>query len=110
MPGIVSTGIIFHLHTYMHSVCIIFTFPHFFPAYSPSHWYQSPQDRTCSALLFVLWFCKRKNDIFVVLPDDYWCWVFLIYLLAIYTSLEKCLPRKFVHFSSDYLYFCCLVF
>jgi hypothetical protein len=35
IPGIVSTGIIFHLHTSVHRICTIFILPCPFPATSP---------------------------------------------------------------------------
>jgi hypothetical protein len=52
IPGIVSPGIIFHFHTYIHSICTIFTYTCTFPTSSPLPLVPTPPPKTCSALLF----------------------------------------------------------
>jgi hypothetical protein len=63
IPGVVSTGIIVHLHACVHSVCTTFSLLHPFSTFSlltlistlPLH----TTDRTCFTLLFCD-FCKRR--------------------------------------------------
>jgi hypothetical protein len=50
IPRIVSTGLIFHLHTCVHSICTIFILLH--PHILPPPTGTSPP---------VVWFCKRKK-------------------------------------------------
>jgi hypothetical protein len=46
----------FHLHTCVHSICIIFTLLHPFPTFPPSHWYQPPrQDLFCKTKMEDTW-------------------------------------------------------
>jgi hypothetical protein len=47
IPGIVSTGLIFHFHTWEHNISTTFTFSHPFLISSPPHWYQP----SCSPFL-----------------------------------------------------------
>jgi hypothetical protein len=75
---VVSTGVIFHLHTCVHIICTIFPLPHSFLTSSPSSWYQSPQTLSSyfihfavyliqsstlfpTAVLFMLLFLKNQN-------------------------------------------------
>jgi hypothetical protein len=70
VPGIVSTGLIFHLHTWVHNICTIFTLLHPFPTSSHYHCYQPPPDRTSSTLLSSD-FVKEKKMMSLFVEDSY---------------------------------------
>jgi hypothetical protein len=67
IPGIFSTGIIFHLHTRVHSICNIFTNPYLFLTSS----LLPVVPRTCSQArpaLPILW---KKKMIFLLFKNSY---------------------------------------
>jgi hypothetical protein len=75
ITGTGSTGIIFHWHTCVHSVCTVYklfilTFLHPFSTSSPFHWYLSPpkQDQFWPP---ILQFCNRKKMTFLFFKDRY---------------------------------------
>jgi hypothetical protein len=61
---IVSTGIIFPLHSCVHSIRTIFTLLHPFPSFSPFHCTNQLRQDVFHPLVFH--FCKRKKMIFFV--------------------------------------------